>query len=218
MALQQGFKKRPGSGPEEMGEMAPANEVDEISPLRESEETALALVSEIELPENPSTIKKVDEKTMEIDGRVITLDAIRKMESAQKRVKWFAIAMDWLGIDAVAGFIFPEVGDLATSAMALYPVIEAAVAGVPRDVLKKMMINIVLDTGMGLVPVAGDVADAIYMANSKNSKLFREYIDSVKDKYENNPEFTRKVEERGVAALSRAKIDGLLESGDERQA
>ncbi len=39
-----------------------------------------------------------------------------------------------------------------------------------------MMFNIALDFGVGLIPILGDVADAIYRANTRNAWLLEAYL------------------------------------------
>lgn len=41
--------------------------------------------------------------------------------------------------------------------------------GLPADVQAKMMFNIALDFGIGLVPFLGDIADALFRANTRNA-------------------------------------------------
>jgi hypothetical protein len=40
--------------------------------------------------------------------------------------------------------------------------------GLPKDVQAKMVINIILDFGIGLVPFLGDIADGKYHKNSQS--------------------------------------------------
>jgi hypothetical protein len=48
--------------------------------------------------------------------------------------------------------------------------------GLPADVKSKMMINIILDFAIGLVPFLGDVADALFRANTKNAVVLENYL------------------------------------------
>lgn len=48
--------------------------------------------------------------------------------------------------------------------------------GLPSDVKAKMMINIMLDFAIGLVPFLGDVADALFRANTKNAVVLENYL------------------------------------------
>ncbi|TVY12997.1 hypothetical protein LARI1_G008351 [Lachnellula arida] len=48
--------------------------------------------------------------------------------------------------------------------------------GLPKDVQAKMMFNIIVDFGIGLVPFLGDIADALFRANTKNAVVLEKYL------------------------------------------
>lgn len=48
--------------------------------------------------------------------------------------------------------------------------------GLPKDVNAKMMFNIIVDFGIGLVPFLGDIADALFRANTKNAIVLEEHL------------------------------------------
>lgn len=48
--------------------------------------------------------------------------------------------------------------------------------GLPADVKAKMYFNIILDFGVGLVPILGDVADALFRANTRNAVVLEKYL------------------------------------------
>lgn len=48
--------------------------------------------------------------------------------------------------------------------------------GLPADVKSRMYINIVLDFGLGLVPFLGDLADAMYKANTRNAVVLEKHL------------------------------------------
>lgn len=79
------------------------------------------------------------------------------------------------GIEGVIGLI-PLIGDVIGALMSLYLFFEAYRLGVPKRVLLRMLVNIVLDFFVGLVPIVGDVADIAYKANSRNTQLLRGWI------------------------------------------
>jgi hypothetical protein len=75
-----------------------------------------------------------------------------------------------IGLDPVVG-VLPVAGDLATAAISLYIVAEAALAGVSRRTLAAMLANVAIDAGAGSVPVVGDLFDAGWKANRRNVEL-----------------------------------------------
>lgn len=48
--------------------------------------------------------------------------------------------------------------------------------GLPMDVKSKMMFNIILDFAIGLVPFLGDIADAVFRANTRNAVELEKYL------------------------------------------
>ena len=81
-----------------------------------------------------------------------------------------------IGLDAVLGFV-PVVGDLISGAMALFLLAEARRLGLPRRTQARMLFNIALDTGLGAIPLVGDVWDALFASNSKNLRLLKTHLD-----------------------------------------
>jgi hypothetical protein len=81
------------------------------------------------------------------------------------------------GFDAVIGLI-PGAGD-AVSGLIHLGVIGASVYRyrLPKPVVARMLANALLDAGIGVVPVVGDVADAAFKAHSRNLALLRECLD-----------------------------------------
>jgi Domain of unknown function (DUF4112) len=48
--------------------------------------------------------------------------------------------------------------------------------GLPAGVTSKMWFNIILDFGIGLCPVIGDIADAVFRANTRNAVVLEKYL------------------------------------------
>lgn len=80
------------------------------------------------------------------------------------------------GLDPILGLL-PGGGDTVTGGIAAYIVVEAAKMGVPREILWKMVGNILIDSFAGTVPVVGDVFDLGWKANIKNIELLEKHLD-----------------------------------------
>ena len=80
-----------------------------------------------------------------------------------------------IGLDPIIGLI-PGGGDTVSAALSGYIIIEAALMGVPREALIRMVINLVLDTAVGTVPVVGDVFDMVSKANVRNMQIVESHI------------------------------------------
>ncbi len=80
-----------------------------------------------------------------------------------------------IGVEAIVGLI-PGIGDLVGLAMSGYVLLEAQRAGASGEVKRRMMRNIAIDFVGGLVPVFGDAFDAVYKANTRNTRMLRDYL------------------------------------------
>lgn len=49
--------------------------------------------------------------------------------------------------------------------------------GLPNTVLAWMIVNIIVNFAVGLIPFVGNLADAAIKCNSKNVRLFENYLD-----------------------------------------
>jgi hypothetical protein len=94
----------------------------------------------------------------------------RLMDSAY-RVPGTQIRFGW---DPIVGLV-PGVGDVATASFAVTVLYHAYVLGVPRVVVGRMLMNILIDLAAGLVPFAGDVADVVWKSNSANLALLERH-------------------------------------------
>ena len=80
-----------------------------------------------------------------------------------------------LGLDSLIGLV-PGIGDAITTLMALYIVREAHALGAPRLVIAQMLLNVAIDGGFGVVPVVGDMFDAMFRANRRNVALLQQHL------------------------------------------
>jgi hypothetical protein len=80
-----------------------------------------------------------------------------------------------IGLDAILGAIVPGAGDLVTGAMGLTVIVAAARRGVPRIVLARMLLNVGIDTMLGIVPVVGDAFDLFWRSNTRNLALLERH-------------------------------------------
>ncbi|MDJ0569135.1 MAG: DUF4112 domain-containing protein [Pleurocapsa sp. MO_192.B19] len=80
------------------------------------------------------------------------------------------------GLDPILGLL-PGGGDTVTGGISAYIVVEAARMGLPREVLYKMVGNILLDSFAGTIPVLGDIFDVGWKSNVKNIELLEKHLD-----------------------------------------
>jgi len=79
------------------------------------------------------------------------------------------------GLDAIIGLV-PGIGDLVTTAMALYIVHEARQLGAPGHVIARMLGNVAFDGIIGAVPVLGDAFDVVWRSNRRNMRLLQDWL------------------------------------------
>ncbi len=82
-----------------------------------------------------------------------------------------------IGLDPLIGLI-PGFGDVAGVGLSTWIVLEAVRAGVPKEVLVRMLGNIALEAAVGTVPLAGDVFDAAWKSNVRNVRLIEAHLAS----------------------------------------
>lgn len=80
-----------------------------------------------------------------------------------------------LGLSPVLGFV-PVIGDFIGLLLSLYVLFEARKVKASKRVQAKMIRNMLIEFFGGLVPVIGDAFDAIFKANTRNTKLLRAYL------------------------------------------
>lgn len=80
-----------------------------------------------------------------------------------------------LGAESLIGII-PGIGDLAGLVLSSYVLFEAQRLGVSWRVKLQIIFNMLIDFLGGLVPIFGDVFDIFFKANTRNTRLLKEYI------------------------------------------
>jgi hypothetical protein len=81
-----------------------------------------------------------------------------------------------IGLDALAGLV-PVVGDFVAAAMGAYIVWEASNLGLPKWKLARMTGNVLFDTAIGAIPVAGDLFDFVFRSNTRNLKIVKRHLE-----------------------------------------
>lgn len=80
------------------------------------------------------------------------------------------------GLDPLIGLI-PGLGDIVGGLLSTYIVLEAVRTKAPRALLFRMLANLGVDMLLAAVPIAGDLLDAGWKANSRNLSLLRQHIE-----------------------------------------
>lgn len=135
-------------------------------------------------------------------ARAMTLERLKKVDNATSRVDFVSKVLDWGCLDALLGTIFPEAGDLALSVAEIgYLLSEANLAGMGAKGQAKIAMYQLVDLAIGLVPVAGDLGDLLFMANRESAAEFEKLKQ-------------QRVQEALAAGISMDEINAVLSRGE----
>ena len=79
-----------------------------------------------------------------------------------------------IGIDPLLGLI-PGVGDTSSAVVSALALIQAARQGMPKIVLARMAVNILLNELIGIVPIIGDAFSFWFKSNARNYELVKQH-------------------------------------------
>lgn len=74
------------------------------------------------------------------------------------------------GADSALGLV-PGAGDVIGLGISLFALMEAVRLGAPPRLITRMIGNVAIDTGLGAIPIAGDVFDVLFRSNTRNLRL-----------------------------------------------
>ena len=80
------------------------------------------------------------------------------------------------GLDGIIGLL-PVAGDMIAGLVSTYLIWEAKQLGAPSWLIGRMVVNTLLDTTIGAIPVVGDAFDVLFRANMKNMALLRRHLE-----------------------------------------
>ncbi|MES2570881.1 MAG: DUF4112 domain-containing protein, partial [Verrucomicrobiota bacterium] len=78
------------------------------------------------------------------------------------------------GLDPLIGLI-PGFGDTASAAVSILLIFQSARYGIPKVVLARMALNVLLNTTIGAIPVVGDFFSLWFRSNNMNYELLRKH-------------------------------------------
>jgi hypothetical protein len=91
--------------------------------------------------------------------------------------EWFTIpgTRIKIGLDPIIGFAFQALGDAATAVAGAFILREAVVRRVPRKVLVRMSVNLLINAGVGALPLVGDLFSVWFKSNAQNFALLQQH-------------------------------------------
>ena len=83
------------------------------------------------------------------------------------------------GLDPIIGLL-PAFGATASSAISLILIALSARRGVPKIVLARMAVNVLVNAGFDAIPIVGDALSIFFRSNTKNYELLRKHAGTVR--------------------------------------
>jgi hypothetical protein len=106
--------------------------------------------------------------------QVHRIDALRSMARLLDSAFYVPGLNVRFGLDPIIG-LFPLVGDLISPLFTVGILLQARELGLPRVVQMRMILNVAIDTFLGVVPVVGDLFDFAWKANERNMDLLERH-------------------------------------------
>ena len=108
----------------------------------------------------------------------------QKRASLDPLFKWIALVMDDLlripgtkfrfGLDPIIGLL-PGIGDTSSAIVSALALIAAARRGIPKIVLARMSLNILINEIVGIIPGLGDAFSFWFKSNARNYELLKKH-------------------------------------------
>jgi hypothetical protein len=118
----------------------------------------------------------------EVDWEVLPPEEKRKRQGIEPVFKWIAFIMDEVirvpgtqfrfGLDPLIGLI-PGIGDTSSALVSGFALIQAVRLGVPKVLLMRMALNILVNEVIGVVPVVGDAFSFWFKSNARNYEIIK---------------------------------------------
>ena len=85
-----------------------------------------------------------------------------------------------IGLDGFLGLV-PGIGDLSSGILSTYILYQAVKIKVPRGIIARMGLNVLLESVIGVIPIFWDLFDFAFKANQRNVDLMRKYVLNPRD-------------------------------------
>ena len=122
----------------------------------------------------------------EVEWEVLPPEEKQRRASLEPLFKWLALIMDEFlrvpgtkfrfGLDPIIGLL-PGLGDTASAFISALALIQAARRGVPKILLARMSLNILVNEIVGIIPALGDAFSFWFKSNARNYRLLQQHID-----------------------------------------
>ena len=121
------------------------------------------------------------------EWEVLPPEETQKRAQLEPLFKWLAFIMDEVlripgtkfrfGLDPLLGLV-PGIGDTSSAIISAIALLQAARRGLPRIVLARMSLNILINELVGIIPGIGDAFSFWFKSNVRNYQLLRTHATS----------------------------------------
>jgi hypothetical protein len=121
-----------------------------------------------------------------LEWEVLPPEEQRKRQVLEPLFRWLALIMDnfvrlpgtgfKIGLDPLMGLL-PGLGDTGSALISAFGLIQAARLGVPKVLLIRMSLNILINELIGIVPVVGDAFSFWFKSNARNYEIIKAHLD-----------------------------------------
>lgn len=112
----------------------------------------------------------------DIDDRQRSLARLRRLARLMDSALGIPGTRIRFGADSALGFI-PGAGDVIGLGISAFALMEAWRLGAPPRLMARMIGNVAIDTGIGAIPIAGDIFDVLFKSNTRNLKLLLDHFE-----------------------------------------
>src|SRR6266581_1889103 len=123
--------------------------------------------------------------TREVGWRILPREEKQRRNSVEPLFKWLALIMDEFlrlpgtkfrfGLDPIIGLL-PGLGDTASAIISTFALVYAARCRLPKIVLARMALNILINELVGIVPGIGDAFSFWFKSNTRNYELLQQHL------------------------------------------
>ncbi|KAF9978412.1 hypothetical protein BGZ65_007011 [Modicella reniformis] len=107
----------------------------------------------------------------------------KEREELYGRIRWMAFWLDSfatvggfnIGLESIIGLI-PVIGDFIGMFASMYQVYLSYLFNIPKELMLRMLLNVVIDFLVGLVPWIGDILDVFYKSNQYNLTILTNWL------------------------------------------
>ena len=131
-----------------------------------------------------SKIENRESKILDVDWEVLPPEERGKRKALEPIFKWLAYIMDEVirvpgtqfrfGLDPLLGLI-PGIGDTSSALVSAFALIQAVRLGVPKVLVMRMALNVLLNEIIGVVPGIGDAFSFWFKSNARNYEIIKHH-------------------------------------------